>query len=93
MRLPYFDPIQFITIDPMYCLFLGIVKWIIKRIWVDMGILSSNILNSIQKKMNEFQVPADVGRIPGKIHCGEGFSNFTADQWCIFISIYVIMVL
>jgi hypothetical protein len=93
LRLPYFDPIRFITIDPMHCLFLGIVKWIIKRIWVDMGILSSNILNSIQKKMNEFQVPADVGRIPGKIHCGEGFSNFTADQWRIFISIYATVVL
>ena len=80
LRLPYFDPIRFITVDPMHCLFLGIAKWIMKRIWVDMGILSSNDLNNIQKKMNEFQVPADLGRIPGKIYCGEGFSNFTADQ-------------
>ena len=31
--------------------------------------------------MNEFQIPSDLGRIPGKIHAGEGFSNFTADQW------------
>ena len=38
--------------------------------------------------MDEFQVPSDLGRIPGKIHCGEGFSNFTADQWRIFFSIY-----
>ncbi|RHZ57709.1 hypothetical protein Glove_384g66 [Diversispora epigaea] len=43
--------------------------------------------------MNEFQVPADLGRIPGKIYCGEGFSNFTADQWRIFISIYATVVL
>ena len=43
--------------------------------------------------MKEFQVPADIGRIPGKIHCGEGFSNFTADQWRIFISIYATVVL
>ncbi|RHZ44077.1 hypothetical protein Glove_766g1 [Diversispora epigaea] len=43
--------------------------------------------------MNEFQVPADLGRIPGKIYCGEGFSNFTADQWRIFISIYTTVVL
>ncbi|GET63009.1 hypothetical protein GLOIN_2v1786147 [Rhizophagus irregularis DAOM 181602=DAOM 197198] len=38
--------------------------------------------------MDEFQIPSDLGRIPGKIHCGEGFSNFTADQWRIFFTIY-----
>ncbi|RHZ87615.1 hypothetical protein Glove_33g60 [Diversispora epigaea] len=43
--------------------------------------------------MNEFQVPADLGRIPGKIYCDEGFSNFTVDQWRIFISIYTTVVL
>ena len=32
LRLSYFDPIRFITIDPMHCLFLGIAKWIIKQI-------------------------------------------------------------
>ena len=81
LRLPYFDPIKFITIDPMHCLFLGIARWIVKQIWIDKGILTSNSLNKIQKKMNEFQIPSDLGRIPGKIHEEEGFSNFTADQW------------
>src|SRR5579859_7733003 len=38
--------------------------------------------------MDEFQVPSNLGRISGKIHCGEGFSNFTVDQWQIFFSIY-----
>jgi hypothetical protein len=38
--------------------------------------------------MNEFQMPADLGRIPEKIDCGKGFSNFTADQWRIFFTIY-----
>jgi hypothetical protein len=88
LRLPYFDPIRFITIDPMHCLFLGIAKWLVKRIWIDEGILTSNSLNKIQKKMNEFQIPSDLGRIPGKIHSGEGFSNFTADQWRMFFTIY-----
>jgi len=31
LRLPYFDPIRFLTVDPMYCLFLGIAKWIVKK--------------------------------------------------------------
>ena len=38
--------------------------------------------------MNEFQVPSDLGQIPGKIHGEEGFSNFTADQWRMFFTIY-----
>ena len=50
LRLPYFDPIRFVVIDPMHCLFLGIAKWIVKRIWVDENILTQNALKSIQKK-------------------------------------------
>ncbi len=52
-----------------------------KRIWIEKSILAPKILKKIQKKMNEFQVPADLGRIPGKVNIGEYFSNFTADQW------------
>ena len=32
LRLPYFDPIRFLVVDPMHCLFLGIARWIVKRI-------------------------------------------------------------
>jgi hypothetical protein len=88
LRLPYFDPIQFLIVDPMHCLFLGIAKWIVKRIWVDEGVLTPDDLKKIQRKMNQFQVPADLSRIPRKIDCGEGFSNFTADQWRTFFTIY-----
>ena len=88
LRLPYFDPIRFLTVDPMHCLFLGIAKWIVKRIWVDEGVLTPDNLKNIQRKMNKIQVPADLGRIPRKIDCGEGFSNFTADQWRTFFTIY-----
>src|SRR6266487_3417109 len=72
----------------MHCLFLEIAKWIVKRIWIDEGILTLNILEDVQKKMNRFQIPSDLGRIPGKIDCGEGFAHFTADQWRTFFTIY-----
>ncbi|GET63382.1 hypothetical protein GLOIN_2v1786147 [Rhizophagus irregularis DAOM 181602=DAOM 197198] len=88
LRLPYFDPIRFITIDPIHCLFLGIAKWIVRRLWIENGVLTTHILKTVQKKMDEFKVPADLGRIPGKVNCGDGFSNFTADQWQIFFTIY-----
>jgi len=88
LRLPYFDPIKFTTVDPMHCLFLGIARWLVKRIWIDEGILTSNSLNKIQKKINEFQILSDLSRISGKIHSGKEFSNFTADQWQMFFTIY-----
>jgi hypothetical protein len=77
----------------MHCLFQGIAKWIVKRIWVDEKVLKPESLKEIQRKMNQFQVPADIGRIPGKVECGEGFSNFTADQWRIFFTVYATVVL
>jgi len=45
----------------MHCLFLGIVKWIVNRIWVDEEILTTNTLKMVQKKMDEFQIPSDLG--------------------------------
>ena|SRR5437868_2981117 len=45
-------------------------------------------LKNIQRKMNQIQIPANLGRIPQKIDCKEGFSNFTADQWRTFFTIY-----
>ncbi|GBC48091.2 hypothetical protein GLOIN_2v1883106 [Rhizophagus irregularis DAOM 181602=DAOM 197198] len=56
----------FLSIDLMHCLFLGIAKWIVKWIWVDENILKPETLKEIQKKMNQFQVSADIGKIPGK---------------------------
>ena len=43
--------------------------------------------------MEKFQVPSDIGRIPRKVNIGEGFSNFTADQWRNFFTIYATIVL
>ena len=37
------------------------------------------ILFDQSKKMDEFQVPADLDRIPGKIYFGKSFTNFMAD--------------
>ena len=52
----------------MHCLFLGIAKWIVKKIWVDEGVLTPDNLKNIQRKMNQIQVPADLCRISRKIN-------------------------
>jgi len=43
--------------------------------------------------MYEFQIPSDLDRVPGKIHGGEGFLNFTANQWRTFFTIYATVTL
>ena len=45
------------------------------------------------KKMDEFQVSADLGQIFGKIYSEESFTNFTADQWKNFFLIYTTVIL
>ena len=80
LQLNYFNPIRHAIVDPMHCIFLGIAKWIVKRIWIDEGILTPNMFTIMQSKMNRINVPSDIGRIPGKLNCDEGFLNFMADQ-------------
>ena len=89
LRLPYFDPIRFIVVDPMHCLFLGISKWIVHTLWVGERVLTKNQLNTIQKRIDKIKLPPDIRPISHKIAMGEnGFSNMTADQWKTFIMVY-----
>jgi hypothetical protein len=90
LRLPYFNPIRHLIVDPMHCLFLGIAKWIVKRLWIDGGKLSKSDLKLMENRARQIKLPADMGRIPYKISTGDGFSGFTADQWKSFILIYAI---
>src|SRR2546429_4000735 len=81
LRLPYMDPIRFAVIDPMHCLFLGVAKWIIKSIFINQRKLTMEQLRVVQQKMDQIDLPSDIGQIPAKIAIGnDGFSNLTADQ-------------
>jgi tnp2 family transposase len=90
LRLPYFNPIRHLIIDPMHCLFLGIAHWIVKRLWIEGGKITKSNLELMESRAKKIKLPADMGRIPYKIATGEGFSGFTADQWKSFILIYAI---
>src|SRR6266498_460501 len=73
-NIPFiFNPVRFLVIDPMHCLFLGIAKWIVTRLWIEKGRLTSQNLLTMQKRADKIQVPADIGRIPSKISTGTGF--------------------
>ncbi|GET67105.1 uncharacterized protein LOC110233779 [Rhizophagus irregularis DAOM 181602=DAOM 197198] len=90
LRLPYFNPIRYLVVDPMHCLFLRIAHWIIKKLWIDGNKITKQDLEKMEKRAKYIQIPADLGRIPNKIATGEGFSRFTADQWKMFVLIYAI---
>ena len=78
LELPYFDAPRMCIIDPMHNLLLGTAKHYVD-VWKQKGLLSSETLLEIQKKVDSFCCPSDVGRIPSKIQ--SSFSGFTADQW------------
>ena len=50
LRLPYFNPIRHLVVDPMHCLFLGIAHWIVKKLQID----GYKLKKSDLKKMEEW---------------------------------------
>ena len=93
LRLPYFNLIRHLIVDPMHCLFLGIARWIVKRLWIENGKFTKSDLELIEKRAKRIKMPADLGRVPDNITTGGGFSAFTADQWRSFIMIYATPIL
>lgn len=89
-RLLYFNPVRSCVVDPMHCLFLGVAKWIITKLWISEGVLDNAKLKVMQKRADMIKFPSDLGRRPIRIATGEGFSNFTADMWKTFILIFAI---
>ena len=49
------------------------------KIWKECGLLSNASFESIQHQVDSFNLPAGIGRIPGKT--AAGFADFTAEQW------------
>ena len=65
------DPIRFAVINPMHCLFLGIVKWIIKSIFVNQEKLTMDQLHVAQSRMDHVELPSNIGQISPKIAIGD----------------------
>jgi hypothetical protein len=89
-NLHYFNPVRHCVVDPMHCLFLGIAKWIVTKLWIGEGILDNAKLKIMQKRADAIKITSDLGRRPARIATGDGFSNFTADMWKTFIMIFAI---
>lgn len=77
LELPYYDAIRFPVIDVMHNLFLGTAKNM--SIWKDLNRLTKSTFKALQQRIQDANVPVDIGRIPYKIN--SGMSGMTADQW------------
>ncbi len=74
----------------MHNMFLGTGKHML-GVWIENGLLTKDKLIQIDSKMNQFRVPADVGRVPSNIL--SLFGGLTANQWRNWITIYSAVVL
>ena len=70
----------------MHCLFLGIAKWIVTKLWIGEGVLDDTKLKVMQKRADMIKFPGYLGRRPIRIAAGEGFS----DMWRTFMLIFAI---
>src|SRR5438445_10740026 len=57
----------------MHCLFLGIAKWIVTRLWIEENRLITKHLEIMQERANKIKVLLDIGRILNKIATSDGF--------------------
>ena len=90
LRLPYLDLVRCHLVDPMHNLFLGTSKRML-TLWKEKRYLSDSNFDSLQKKIDSINPPANIGRIPSKISAG--FSGFTAEQWMHWTILYSPVVL
>ena len=89
-QLPYFDSVRLHIVDPMHNLLLGTAKRMM-NIWITFELISPSDFDNIQKCVDSFLLPNDVGRIPYRI--GSGFSGFKADQWRSWTTVYSLICL
>ncbi|KAG2066534.1 hypothetical protein BDR04DRAFT_1121077 [Suillus decipiens] len=87
-RLPYFDLVEQIVVDPMHNLFLGLVKTHFYNIWVQSKILRANHeLDTFHDMLADFIVPGSSGKLPTDIGMPSG-GSLTADQWILLATVY-----
>jgi len=93
-KLPYYNMITMLAIDPMHCLFLGTGKHLLKT-YIERGILSAESLKKVTHFLQEARkkAPEEVGRIPRTILEVEDIDNLTADEMKNFLLSFAIPIL
>src|SRR5256885_14964234 len=66
-NLDYFNPVCHCVVDPMHCLFLGVAKWIIMKLWIGESILNDTKLKIMQKRVDTIKILSNLGCCPTRI--------------------------
>ena len=68
LRLPYYQPIQFVVLDPLHNLFVDSAKTFLKDIWThgQSPLISKANFLTVQERIDSIHVPSSIGRIPLK---------------------------
>ena len=82
LKLPYFDPIRFLIVDPMHNLYLGSAKHYLKIYGLTVALFQKKNLILYNDAMT---TPAGIGRVPHKVR------SFTADQWKNWVNYYSLL--
>ena len=69
----------------MHNLFLGTSKYVFK-LWDKKGIIGKKEMKLLEKRIEEMDVPTDIGRLPKKI--SSNYGSYTAEQWKNWTLIY-----
>ncbi|KAG1818070.1 uncharacterized protein BJ212DRAFT_1298920 [Suillus subaureus] len=87
-RLPYFNLVNQVVIDPMHNLFLGLIKMHFYNIWVQGKVLHPNHeLTTFHNMLANFTLPSACRKLPKDIGMPSG-GLFTVDQWLLLSTVY-----
>ncbi|KAG2338735.1 hypothetical protein BDR05DRAFT_951681 [Suillus weaverae] len=87
-RLPYFDLVNQVMINPMHNLFLGLVKTHFYNIWVQGKVLRPNHeLTTFHEMLANFTLPSSCSKLPNDIGMPSG-GSLTVDQWLLLSTVY-----
>ncbi|CAE6534790.1 unnamed protein product, partial [Rhizoctonia solani] len=87
LNLPYWNPEKMVIIDPMHCLFLGLVDWQFHTVWVEMKHLRpEKELAELQKMVQSTLRPRHCGRPPNGLGTSSA-GSLTADPLRSLITI------
>ena len=90
LDLEYFDVVKFCAVDPMHNLFLGTSKYVFK-LWDKQGIIGKKQMKILEKRIEQMDVPTDIGRLPKRI--SSNYGSYTAEQWKNWTLIYSVFAL
>lgn len=85
VRLPYFDMVRMVSIDPMHTFLLGMVK---RETMYNLEQLTPTSRHEFLRRLKSIKLPYDVGRLPSNLFDDEdnnGLGSATAQQWKNYI--------